>query len=108
QFQDILEHDPQNKMDALVRAMTLGGFPSADTIPARAFSKMAMTLLEFDDVDALVDELFPDGENTPPTGQFDKPLAVAPGGNVPGQPVRTAPPAVGPGAAPQALPAKVK
>jgi hypothetical protein len=80
QFPDVIEHDPETKIQALVNAATLMGKAPANTIPDMAVSKMLMQLLGFDDVDALLDQLYPDGEDTPATGNLGTPVLLGPDG----------------------------
>jgi len=64
QFPPILEHDVGTRVDAIVAAATLKGSASAGTIPnARVLARILLDALGLPDVDKLLEELFPEGDN---------------------------------------------
>jgi hypothetical protein len=79
-FPDVLEHDPELTVQAIIDAATLGGSQSAGTLPDRAISKALMNALGWSDTDSLLDDLYPEGDETAPTGNLTPPPApVLPG-----------------------------
>lgn len=61
-FPAIVEKDLVKQIGALVDATTLKGGTPAGTLSLQIFTKRALSELGFDDVDSLMEELFPGGE----------------------------------------------
>jgi hypothetical protein len=84
-FPAILEHDVGATVGSIVQAATLDGHPLGGVLDAKLVAKLLLTALGEDDVDEILDELFPEGEedsapHTPPPGQgapADQPAAEA-------------------------------
>jgi hypothetical protein len=68
EFADVIEHDPENRIRALIDLATMQGRQSANTMPDRLVSRLGMQYLGVDDIDDQLEQLYPDGEETPPTG----------------------------------------
>jgi len=75
EFPPVMEDDRGSVIDAIVKAGTLGGNPLAGTIDQQHMSRLLMTALGVDDVDAIMDELYPEGEedDEPPAGAQELP-----------------------------------
>ena len=58
-FPPIVDIDVKEHIEALTTATTLNGFPAAGTLDLKTFTRAAAQVLGFDDVDSLIDELFP-------------------------------------------------
>ena len=58
-FPSVLEHDTPALVTAIVDAATLRGSPVASVIDAKTVSKLLLQALGVDEVDALLDELYP-------------------------------------------------
>ena len=71
EFPPILEHDVSASVTAIVDAATLKGSPLAGTFDARTVARMLLRALGEDDIEELLEQLFPDGEQPapPPPGQ---------------------------------------
>ncbi|MBN1629628.1 MAG: hypothetical protein JW990_07690 [Thermoleophilia bacterium] len=61
-FPSILEHDKAADVDAIVRAATLDGKAPAGTMDPKTVSRLLLTALGQDDIDDLLDEIFPEDE----------------------------------------------
>lgn len=62
-FPPLLESSVKESVEAIVHGATLGGLPQAGTIPQRDVSRLILQALGADDIDATLDELYPeDGE----------------------------------------------
>jgi len=59
-YPPILEHDVQARVGAIVDAATLQGHPPAGTMDDRTLARLLLTALGEDDVDDLLDRLYPD------------------------------------------------
>lgn len=77
-FPDIVEHDTATAVKAIVDAATLAGQFSKDTLPDREVSRALMQALNWEDVDSKLEDLYPEGENTPPVGNFQQQPAPMP------------------------------
>lgn len=77
-YPPILEHDIQALIGATISAATLDGKQPAGTVDARTTSRLLLTALGVDDIDELLDELYPPGAPVTP---------VAPTANEPTQAV---------------------
>ena len=62
-FPDVVEHDPETKVGALVAAANLGGFPWANLLPPKPWLQRLMQLLEFENVDEWIAKLYPEGSD---------------------------------------------
>ena len=68
-FPDILEDDVTARVAAIVQAATLGGSgTAAGTMPDDLLTSLLLTALGVDDVDAVVEEMFPPEEQAAPEG----------------------------------------
>lgn len=66
-FPPILEHSITESVGAIVSAATLDGKAPAGTIPdTKMLSRMLLTALGAQDVDELLEQLFPEDQQTPP------------------------------------------
>jgi hypothetical protein len=100
QFPDVLEHDPEQRVRAIVSAATLEGRAPANTIPDRIVSRLLMDAIRVEDVDEALAELYPLGDATPPSGSLrvpPPPTILGPDGR-PITPPAGGPPAAGGGA----------
>lgn len=61
-FPPITEHDIEQALDAIVKAATLDGKPLAGTLDLPTVARLVLVALGQDDVDEIVDQLFPGGE----------------------------------------------
>lgn len=61
-FPPVVEQDIQQYVQAVVTATTLNGQAPAGTIDLETVSRLLLTALGVDDVDAIMDELYPQGE----------------------------------------------
>lgn len=98
-FPPILEHDPDARINSIVTAATLGGSQLAGTMDLRTAARLLLTALGEDDVDELLDVLFPEGE----AAVVDVPAAAGPvdavdGVDVPAEQTPTEPVATEPAA----------
>lgn len=68
-FPPIVEHDVSESVDAIVTATTLGGKAPAGTIDLKTSTRMLLIALGQENVDEMLDALFPDGDvaNEAPT-----------------------------------------
>lgn len=66
EFPPILEHDVSASVTAIVDAATLKGSPLAGTFDARTVARMLLRALGEDDIEELLEQLFPDGEQPAP------------------------------------------
>lgn len=64
-FPPILEHDTAGRVSSIISAATLNGQALAGTMDLRTAARMLLTALGEDDVDALLDELFPTSPPAP-------------------------------------------
>jgi hypothetical protein len=62
-FPPILQHDKASDIEAIVQAATLDGKTPAGTMDLKTVSRMLLNVLGEDDIDELLDEMFPDGED---------------------------------------------
>lgn len=60
EFPPVLEHDVNQSISAIVDAATLKGSAPANTMDAKTVSRMLLTALGVDDVEALLDILYPE------------------------------------------------
>lgn len=63
-FPSILERDTLSRVQAIVQAVTMGGFESAGTIPDEDASRLLLDALGVENIDETLDELYPDNELT--------------------------------------------
>ena len=84
-FPPILEHDKLADIQAIVEAATLGGKTMAGTIDEKTVSRLLLLALGEDDIDDLLELLFPDEEegaadteDVPPTPQGDQSVPQIP------------------------------
>jgi len=77
EFPPILEHDIPARIGAIVDATTLRGAPPAGTVSPETTSRLLLQTLGVDDVDALLDELYPPEEETAPEEMPEPAPAVA-------------------------------
>ena len=61
-----MEQDTTQAVQAIVSAGTLDGKPLAGTIDLPTLTRMLLVALGAPDVDALIEEMFPDGQEPPP------------------------------------------
>ncbi|MFA4972856.1 MAG: hypothetical protein WC683_09600 [bacterium] len=62
-FPPILEHDPDDAIKAIISAATLDGKAPAGTIPdLKTLSRMLLIALDVENIDQLLDDMFPEGE----------------------------------------------
>jgi hypothetical protein len=61
-FPPVLEHDKKADIEAVIMAATLDGKAAAGTISPKVVSRLLLTALGEDDIDDLLDELFPEDE----------------------------------------------
>lgn len=66
-FPAVLEHDKATDIEAIVMAATLDGKTNAGTMAPKTVSRLLLTALGEDDIDDLLEDLFPEGED----GQVD-------------------------------------
>ncbi|MFA4972436.1 MAG: hypothetical protein WC683_07465 [bacterium] len=64
-FPPMLEHDANVQVAAIKEAATLGGLSQARTMPKMLLSRLLLQALGVENIDAVLDELFPDGEPEP-------------------------------------------
>lgn len=74
-FPAILEHDVDATVGAIVNAATLAGHPSANTIDPKLLTKLLLTALGQDDIDELLDQMYP--EDDPGDGDQEQTTAPA-------------------------------
>lgn len=82
-FPPVLEHDVASSVEAIVRAATLGGNKLAPEMDARTVTRMLLTALGEQDVQAVMDVLYPDGYKSP--SYEDKIATPAAFGDLPGE-----------------------
>jgi len=61
-FPSILEHDKEAEVRAIISAATLDGKAPAGTMDMKLISRLLLTALGQDDIDDLLDRIFPEGE----------------------------------------------
>ena len=61
-FPNILEKDIKARVDAIVAAATLGGKSTAGTMTPKLLARLLLEALGLDDIDEMLNELFPPGE----------------------------------------------
>ena len=66
-FPPVLEHDVVSIVEAIVEAATLGGQVPAGTLDMPTTSRLLLTALGQDDIDELIDQLYPAGESAAET-----------------------------------------
>lgn len=66
-FPPILEHDVNTAVGAIVDAATLKGSQSAGTMDDRTLSRLLLQALGVDDIDEILDKLFPPGQEEEPS-----------------------------------------
>jgi hypothetical protein len=71
----ILEHDTPALVSSIVTAATMNGQPQAKVIAPRTVSKLLLQALNVDDVDSLLDELYPEDGSEPASTE---PVAAPP------------------------------
>lgn len=64
-FPAVLEHDIKTMVEAIVAGTTLNGFAPAGTIDLRTATGLILAELGVEDVDQVLDAMFPDGEYDP-------------------------------------------
>lgn len=62
-FPPLLEHDVREHIQAIIDAATLGGKQLAGTMTLKHVTKLLLNALGEEDVNELLDEMFPDGED---------------------------------------------
>ena len=65
-FPNILEQDIETRVNAVVSAATLDGKPLAGTMTLEFTSRLVLEALGLDNVDEIINELFPEGEGEEP------------------------------------------
>jgi hypothetical protein len=65
-FPPILEHDITETINATISAATLNGQQPAGTMDLKTLSRLLLTSLGVDDIDAILDLLYPEGANIIP------------------------------------------
>lgn len=73
EFPSILEKDVVSRIDALIKAATLDGKTLAGTIDLMTITRLLLVALEVDNVDEVLEQLFPDGK--PPEQAQEDPEA---------------------------------
>jgi hypothetical protein len=69
-FPELTQHEFDKRVNAIVSATTLNGQMPAGTIPdMKIVTRMLLQALEVDDVDKVMDTLFPEDTSTLPTGE---------------------------------------
>ncbi len=77
-FPSILEHDGGEEVKSIIAAATLEGKTLAGTIDQKTVSRLLLTALGQDDIDDLLDLIYPeDGEEPAPTTQAEESLMEA-------------------------------
>jgi hypothetical protein len=66
-FPPILEHDVASAVDAVVKAATLSGQVPAGTLDMPTITRMLLTALGEEDIDAMIEQLYPAGETVAET-----------------------------------------
>jgi len=61
-FPPLVQATVKENVDAIVSGATLGGLPLAGTIPQKDVSRMVLLALGADDIDTMLDELYPEDE----------------------------------------------
>lgn len=91
-FPSVLEHDVAQTVTAIVDAATLQGRTSAGVFPDQIISKLLAAAVGVDDIDGMMEKVYPQGDDTPATGNLTPPPTpgIGPGGE---------PLAIGPGKA---------
>lgn len=77
EFPPILEHDVAASVNAIVSAATLGGMEPAGTIDERTVSRMLLQALGADEVESLLDLIYPDDEEESEPDETEAALVVA-------------------------------
>lgn len=62
-FPDVVEHDPELKVAALIDAATLKGQEWSGMMPPKAWLQSVMQYLRMENVDELIEELYPEGSD---------------------------------------------
>jgi hypothetical protein len=62
-FPPILEHDVQSAVEAIVKAATLGGSVQAGTIDQEDLSRMLLTALNEENIEAVLEKTYPEDED---------------------------------------------
>ena len=68
-FPDILEKDTKNRIDAIIKAATLGGKELSNMIEAKTVARLLLEALGEKDIDEMLDKMFPDGQPIQSTQQ---------------------------------------
>lgn len=71
-FPPVVNINTKEQVEALATAMTLNGLAPAGTLDLKTFTRAAAQTLGFDDVDALIDELFPPEDEETAQAQADE------------------------------------
>lgn len=73
-FPPVLEHDIDASISAVVKAATLDGKTLAGTIPdVKTLSKMLLTILDVENIDSMIEQMFPEDE----PGEAEKQMVAA-------------------------------
>ena len=65
-FPDILERSVTERVEAVIAAATLGGGTAAGTMPDDLLVRLLLVALDVDDIDEILEELFPPGTEAEP------------------------------------------
>ena len=68
-FPPLIEASKKDSVQAIVSGATLGGFQSAGTIPAEDLSRMILLALGADDIDEILETLYPENGEPPQTAE---------------------------------------
>ena len=74
-FPSILAHSKKDEIAGIVSAATLNGKAAAGTIDPKTVSRLLLTALGQDDVDDLLDELYPEDQGAQVAAQADQTFA---------------------------------
>lgn len=75
----VVEHDQVATIEALVKGATLGTGQQVGMIPRKALARKIMATLDFDDIDALLDQLWPEGSDDQAVAQgFEPAMPLGP------------------------------
>lgn len=81
-FPPILEHDVAASVEAIVKAATLGGSALASTIDAETVTRLLLTALGEQDIQAIMDVIYPKDEDGNPLPVETEPMGDEPEGEV--------------------------
>lgn len=82
-FPSILERDVKNQVDAVVGAATLAGKENAGIFELEMLTRMLLEALNVDDIDAAMNELFPEGVDAETGERVEPSQRVVPEGEAP-------------------------